>query len=311
MVSLSGDRANIELLLSACLNIAIELFGADDPRVKEVRKFRNLQHPREKFDASKGFLKDIRSNIASGKFSQKSEVVRSQVMSTPELTLFISHSSADMPVAKALVELFEKALKLPARQIRCTSVDGYRLPVGADTNEQLRREVFVARAFIGVITPISMRSSYVLFELGARWGANKHLAPVIAGGADATILAGPLSSLNGLRLDRREQVIQLIQDVSEYLQQKLEPLASFQGAIDSLVTVASLVSASAELSSLDVNDSRQLVFRNNSYWRQSGDKDDGPFCSRRYDVDRKLIRLTVQAGLTPRCTNCDKLFPRS
>jgi hypothetical protein len=156
-----------------------------------------------------------------------------------ELTIFISHRSSDSMLAQRLVELFEKALKLPARQIRCTSVDGYRLPVGADTDEQLRREVFEARAFIGLITPASVRSSYVLFELGARWGAKKHLAPVLARGIDAPSLGGPLAGLNALRLDQRNHVVQLVEDIAEYLTAGLEPAASFQGAIDYVVTEAS------------------------------------------------------------------------
>jgi hypothetical protein len=155
-----------------------------------------------------------------------------------ELQLFISHASSDGDTAKALVELFEKALKLPARAIRCTSVDGYRLPVGADTDEQLRREIFVAKAFVGLLTPRSVTSAYVLFELGARWGAKRHLAPVLARGADAQLLAGPLSSLNTLRLSRREEVLQLVEDISEYLELPLEPLASFQGAVDAVVAVS-------------------------------------------------------------------------
>jgi hypothetical protein len=155
-----------------------------------------------------------------------------------ELTLFVSHRSSDVGLARALVELFEKALKLPARQIRCTSVDGYRLPVGAATDEQLRREVFESRAFIGLITPASIASAYLLFELGARWGARKHLAPVLARGADMMSLGGPLGGINALRLDERSQVIQLLEDIAELLQLQLEPGPSYQFAIDSVIAEA-------------------------------------------------------------------------
>jgi hypothetical protein len=166
-----------------------------------------------------------------------------------ELTIFISHSSADVVLARAIVELLEKALKLPARQIRCTSVDGYKLPVGADTDEQLRREIFVARTFIGLITPASAKSAYVLFELGARWGAKRHLVPVLGRGADAGFLGGPLEGINALTLTVRNQVLQMIQDIAEYLELPLEPMASFQGAVD--VVVASASTLAPEAKSID------------------------------------------------------------
>src|ERR1051326_6628729 len=78
-----------------------------------------------------------------------------------------------------------------------------------------------------------------MFELGARWGAKKHLAPVLAHGADATSLGGPLSGLNALRLDQRTEVIQLVEDVADYLKMNVEPAASFQNSIDQLVIEAS------------------------------------------------------------------------
>ena len=174
-------------------------------------------------------------HIARGSHAQ----IRVQFCVVPELTLFISHRTSDAKLAKAVTELFEKSLKLPARQIRCTSVDGYRLPVGADTDEQLRREVFDARAFIGLITPVAVESPYVMFELGARWGAKRHLAPVLARGADSSYLGGPLAGINAIRLGERNHVVQLVEDISEYLNMLLEPAASFQAAIDAVVSAAS------------------------------------------------------------------------
>jgi hypothetical protein len=56
------------------------------------------------------------------------------------LDIFLSHSSRDSELAQALVNLFRGALNIPASRIRCTSVSGYKLDVGADTNEQLRKE---------------------------------------------------------------------------------------------------------------------------------------------------------------------------
>jgi hypothetical protein len=153
--------------------------------------------------------------------------------------VFVSHASADTDLARAVVTLVEKAIKLRARQIRCTSVPGYKLPVGADANEQLRREVFDARSFVALLTPSSMKSQYVLFELGARWGAARHLAPVLAGGMTVGQLRAPLSSLQSLELYAREGVTQFIEDLAEYLKIQMEPMAAFQGAVDAVIEVAS------------------------------------------------------------------------
>ena len=91
------------------------------------------------------------------------------------IKIFISHSSEDIQLAEGIIDLLKNALRLSSKDIRCTSVDGYRLPGGAKTEEQLRNEVCSCETLIGLISPNATDSLYVLFELGARWGSNKHL----------------------------------------------------------------------------------------------------------------------------------------
>lgn len=86
--------------------------------------------------------------------------------------VFISHSSADQDLAEALIRLLRSALPLQPDIIRCTSVGGYKLPTGTEVDAQLRKEVVEAELFIALITKDSLDSTYVLFELGARWGVN-------------------------------------------------------------------------------------------------------------------------------------------
>lgn len=152
----------------------------------------------------------------------------------PELKLFVSHSSKDIGIVKPLVELLRLALNLRAEDIRCTSVDGYRLPGGADTNEHIRRESLKAKTFVGVISTASLESMYVIFEIGARWGAGKHLLPVLIPGTDASILTGPLSGINALRCDRG-QLHQLITDLAKELDVTPEPPAVYQDKIEKIV----------------------------------------------------------------------------
>jgi hypothetical protein len=48
--------------------------------------------------------------------------------------VFISHASDDAELAGRLVQLLLAALNLQSSEIRCTSVEGHRLPSGADTS---------------------------------------------------------------------------------------------------------------------------------------------------------------------------------
>ena len=132
------------------------------------------------------------------------------------IKVFISHATADEPLAAALVDLFQSALALPPGAIRCTSVTGYGLPGGTSVDEQLRRDVSDANAFIGIISYQSLRSPYVLFELGARWGATRHLIPVLAPGIGPEVLIAPLSGLHALKTDR-DGLTQLVEDLGSEL----------------------------------------------------------------------------------------------
>jgi len=151
------------------------------------------------------------------------------------LKLFISHSSKDISVVEPLLDLLRSALNLSVSQIRCTSVDGYRLPGGADTDEQLRAEVNDSEAFIGLISNESIDSMYVIFELGARWGVKKHLLPVLSPGTPANVLVGPLRNLNALRLDSAAQIHQLVTDLGSTLRISPQSPAAYQKHINTIL----------------------------------------------------------------------------
>src|ERR1700739_3079545 len=74
------------------------------------------------------------------------------------LLIFISHSSKDAGVAHSLIELLKAGLNLRDKQIRCTSVDGFKLPAGANTDDVLKAEGRQAQAFFVLITQNSVAS---------------------------------------------------------------------------------------------------------------------------------------------------------
>lgn len=152
-----------------------------------------------------------------------------------KIVLFISHSSKDAALVELLIDLLRSGLALDASEIRCTSVDGYRLPVGVKTDEALRREIQQAKLFIGIISTLSLQSNYVLFELGARWGYGKHLAPLLASPSLPHALFGPLANLNALRCDSASQLHQLIRDLADELEITPSDPAESQRYIERIV----------------------------------------------------------------------------
>ena len=154
------------------------------------------------------------------------------------IRLFISHSSQDIELADRLVRLLSNALSLRSQHIRCTSLDGYRLPGGADSDEQLRDEALTADCFVGIVSPHSLGSAYVLFELGARWGAKKHLVPLLGPGMKPHALRGPLAGLNALSCENTSELHQLVHELSQRLQLEPEPPAAYQRYIDAVVYYA-------------------------------------------------------------------------
>lgn len=154
------------------------------------------------------------------------------------MKIFVSHSSEDAKVAELLIDLLRDSLNLPAKEIRCTSVEGYRLPVGATTVETLRREVHESEIFVALITPNSIGSPWVLFELGARWGSEKPLIPLLASGATTKDLKGPLGGINALDCAVIEQMYQVIDDAGRLLSVRPGTPSTYQRRLTALVQAA-------------------------------------------------------------------------
>lgn len=188
---------------------------------------------------------------------------------THTMTIFISHSSQDAELAGKLAKLFQLSFSLPPTEIRCTSVDGYRLPAGTGTDQRLRQEVKESKLFLAVITPTSIRSSYVLFELGGRWCTDLPMFPVLGRGATTSCLEGPLSGINSLDLQRRQQILQLLDDMSKALSSNMASLSSIDDEIEAVLEAAKSVAdtpqpqpalVATSNDPLDADDKRILLY---------------------------------------------------
>lgn len=151
--------------------------------------------------------------------------------------VFISHSSKDKQFAASIIELLRSSLNLKANDIRCTSVEGHRLAGGAKTDDTLKVEIKESDVFLGLISHSSIESAYVLFELGARWGANKHLLPLLIPGANNDFLKGPLSGINALDCSSSADLHQVIHDIGTLLGITPESPSAYQKQLESILSV--------------------------------------------------------------------------
>lgn len=210
-------------------------------------------------------------------------------MSAPRL--FLSHAAADLHVAEALVKLTEAALVIDPAAIRCTSLPGYGLPGGAHTTHQLRNEVLEADLVLGLISRQSMGSTWVLFELGARWATGKQLIPVLGPESTAEILNGPLRELNALSTDSRPHLEQLLGQLAETLECRLLEHWRYSAQLDAVLALGAV----ARQRVLDDLDAVRAFFRRaerNWYYVAPVSRDTG------FDKDRAraAMELLVELG---------------
>lgn len=156
------------------------------------------------------------------------------------MKIFVSHSSFDTKIAELLVNLIRQAMAIKSEDIRCTSLNGYRLPIGIDTNEKLKSEINESELFIGLITDSSIKSHYVLFELGARWGQNLKIFPLICSPSGYKLLSEPLKSINSLDASDEAQVHQLLVEIAKEIKLELEPPSVYTKSITELVKEVNL-----------------------------------------------------------------------
>lgn len=129
--------------------------------------------------------------------------------------IFISHRHKDESIAAALVDVIRSAFAIDKSDIRCTSVRPYRLPVGERTPDRLRDELRNSQAVIGIVTPDTKDSSYVLFELGGAWAQKILTCPMLARGGSTADLPDPIRDINPLSLEDARDCQQFLDDLED------------------------------------------------------------------------------------------------
>jgi hypothetical protein len=126
---------------------------------------------------------------------------------------------------------------IPEGEIRATTLPGLRLRAGAHTSTALRTEIAETKILIGILTPASLESGWVMFELGAAWGANKPVLTVSVG-IDYEFMPGPLKETNATDAASRAELEQLFEEIRETLDFPKRRAGRQTEALDELVEEA-------------------------------------------------------------------------
>jgi hypothetical protein len=140
------------------------------------------------------------------------QAIRDNLRLTPRI--FISHRHKDRNIAKCLIELMENAFQIEPTDIRCTSVQGYMLTPGERTSEELRSNLAGAELVMGLLSPDTTESNYVLAELGAAWGRDVTTFPLLARGATYADVPSPLNERHCVSLETQENCLDLVASIA-------------------------------------------------------------------------------------------------
>ncbi len=163
---------------------------------------------------AKYYVEDYEKAITIQKMREDSIIAK---QNDNMLDIFISHSSANQEVVKHFIELLIKAFKIDESKIRCTSVPGYKLPSGVNVDSTLKKEIIDSKVFIGFITEESLVSTYVLFELGARWGTDLGFRLINIDGSLFGKLKAPLSNHHISNISERSELYQILNELKDDL----------------------------------------------------------------------------------------------
>jgi len=226
------------------------------------------------------------------------------------IDVFISHSSADAKIAEALIELLKSALPdLHPTRIRCSSVAGYKLEGGTNTDDQLRKEMRTSPVFIGLLTRQSLQSTYVLFELGGRWGAGSQFTPLVAAGLRMSDLRPPLAGLHAHSADLDTDLQQMLEEISTKLSLKKVSPAIYDAQLKRLVAVSKEFASTSRETKLSSKPKLKQVGDVYYYYFEG---EDVPYCSVCYGAKEQLVPLgkgeSFLGGFRRHCLNCKNFF---
>ncbi len=137
----------------------------------------------------------------------------SPVGKSSKTKLFISHASKDKALAGALVTYIQDCVAERDLAIRYTSDEEFGFAPGT-LAAQLRGDILACDYFIVLATPESVKTEWVIFEMGACWVSGEgRVVPVIHPDHDYKILPGLLGSPQAKSIRDEEYMLHVLQEL--------------------------------------------------------------------------------------------------
>ncbi len=119
-------------------------------------------------------------------------------------SVFISHSHQDNELVRDLARRLREAGLQPF-------VDFTELPVGADWKKTVREQIRSADAVLILVTPASLKSPWMMTELGMAEGFERIIVPVTAG-LKSCDLPAPLQTYQIAPFDQVDDAIHMLSE---------------------------------------------------------------------------------------------------
>lgn len=108
-------------------------------------------------------------------------------MSEPKMTVFLSYSHADAD--RKWMRAFAESLERRGVQVW---FDEFKVRPGQSLRETIEDGLRGSDVLVPLITPHSVRSAYLFFEIGAAVGMGKRVVAIVSKGLDFSLLPQPL-----------------------------------------------------------------------------------------------------------------------
>lgn len=105
---------------------------------------------------------------------KRSVNLRKKTKKKSEYIVFISHSSKDAWIARTIAEKIAAVGATPW-------LDEKELKGGDDIENKIKQGIIACQEAVVLVSPYSLKSQWVLHEIGAVWGREKRVTPILHG----------------------------------------------------------------------------------------------------------------------------------